>query len=163
MARGVMTNHQVLELLHLTPARLRELSRGIDDELLATPPDGDEWSPREVLAHLRACCDRWGEAATRIVREDGPTIQGINPRHWIKQTDYPTLAFSTSLRAFVRQRKALLGVLDPLDDAQWRRTGTTVGAGAPLTHSVYFYAEHLARHERTHVKQLAKMVGRLST
>ena len=153
-----MTNAQVLEQLRLTPVRLRELSRGVDDELLATRPAGDEWSPRDVLAHLRACCDRWGEAATRIVLEDDPTIRGINPRHWIEQTDYPSLTWGTSLRAFVRQRRSLLGVLEPLTDAQWERTGTTVGAGAPLTHSVYFYAEHLARHERTHLKQLATMV-----
>ena len=156
-----MTDEQVLEQLRLTPIRLRELSRGRADELLATRPEGDEWSPRDVLAHLRACSDRWGEAATRIVREDGPTIRGINPRHWITRTDYPTLAFSTSLRAFVRQRSALLRVLEPLDHDGWGRTGTTVGAGAPLTHSVYFYAEHLARHERTHLRQLAKMTAAL--
>ena len=96
------------------------------------------------------------------MREDGPTIQGINPRQWIKRTDYPTIAFATSLRAFLRQRTALLAVLEPLTDVQWQRTGTTVGAGAPLTHSVYFYTEHLARHERTHVKQLAKMIAALA-
>lgn len=163
MARGVMSNAEVLAQLRLTPVRLRELSRDHDDALLQRPPDGDDWSPRDVLAHLRACSDRWGEAATRIVREDGPTIKGINPRHWINRTDYPTVAWSASLRAFGRQRRALLGVLEPLDDAQWQRTGTTVGAGAPLTHSVYFYVEHLARHERTHLKQLAKMVAVLGS
>lgn len=163
MARGTMTSDEVLDQLRLTPVRLTALTRGVPARLLRTPPDGDEWSPNDVLAHLRACSDRWGEAATRIVREDGPTIQGINPRHWIKRTDYPTLAFSTSLRAFVRQRAALLDVLEPLSAAQWQRTGTTVGAGAPLTHSVYFYAEQLARHERTHLKQLAKMVTALAS
>jgi hypothetical protein len=152
----------VLDQLRATPLRLRELTSGVAPELLRTSPGPDEWSANDVLAHLRACSDRWGEAATRIIEEDRPKIRGTEPRIWITKTNYLDLEFAPSLRVFVRQRKALLAVLDPLSPDAWQRTGTLVGAGKPVDLTAYYYAERLARHERPHVKQIAKVVAALS-
>lgn len=157
-----MTAQQVLDQLRSTPLRLRELTTGVPPETLRTSPGPDEWSANDVLAHLRACSDRWGEAATRIVEEDCPRIRGTEPRIWITKTDYPDLEFAPSLRAFVRQRKALLAVLDPLSPESWLRTGTLVGAGKPVDLTAHTYAERLARHERPHVRQIARTLAALA-
>ncbi len=157
-----MTVQQVLDQLRSTPLRLRELTAGVPPELLRTAPGPGEWSANDVLAHLRACSDRWGEAATRIVVEDGPRLRGTEPRVWITKTNYLDLEFTPSLRAFVRQRKALLAVLDPLSPGEWQRTGTLVGAGKPVSRTVHTYAERLARHERSHVKQVSRTVATLA-
>ena len=154
-----MTVEQVLDQLRATPVRLRELTTGVPPELLRTPPAPDDWSANDVLAHLRACSDRWGEAATRIVREDLPTLRATNPVVWITKTNYLDLELAPSLRAFIRQRKVLLAVLEPLSPYQWQRTGTLVGAGKPFTTTAHAYADRLARHERPHVKQVAKAVA----
>ena len=156
-----MTVPQVMEQLRTTPARLRELTAGVPPQTLRTSPAPDEWSANEVLAHLRACSDRWGECATRIVEEDHPRLRATNPRIWITKTDYPELEFAPSLRAFVRQRKALLAVLDRLEPDDWLRTGTLVGAGKPVDLTAHSYAERLARHERPHVKQIARTLAAL--
>jgi hypothetical protein len=156
-----MTVPQVMEQLRTTPVRLRELSAGVPPETLRTPPAPDEWSANEVLAHLRACSDRWGECATRIVEEDHPRLRATNPRIWITKTDYPDLEFAPSLRAFVRQRKALLALLEHLEPDDWLRTGTLVGAGKPVDLTAHSYAERLARHERPHVKQIARTLAAL--
>lgn len=157
-----MTAQQVLDQLRSTPLRLRELTTGVPPETLRTSPGPDEWSANDVLAHLRACSDRWGEAATRIVEEDCPRIRGTEPRIWITKTDYPDLEFAPSLRAFVHQRKALLAVLDPLSPEGWQRTGTLVGAGKPVDLTAHTYAERLARHERPHVRQIARTLAALA-
>lgn len=157
-----MTVQQVLDQLRATPLRLRELTADVPSQVLRTAPGPDEWSPNDVLAHLRACSDRWGDAATRIVQEDGPKLRGTEPRVWITKTNYPDLEFSPSLRAFVRQRKALLTVLDPLQPEDWQRTGTLVGAGKPISRTVHTYAERLARHERSHVTQVARTLATLT-
>lgn len=162
MTASKMTVHQTLDQLRTTPKRLRELTSGVPPELLRTPPGPDEWSANDVLAHLRACSDQWGEAATRIVEEDRPTIRATNPVTWITKTDYLDLEFASSLRAFVRQRKVLLAVLDLLPPDHWQRTGTLLGAGKPLTLTAHSYAERLARHERSHVKQIARIVATLA-
>ena len=157
-----MTVQQVLDQLRSTPLRLRELTTGLPPDLLRTSPAPDEWSANEVLAHLRACSDKWGEAAIRIVEEDRPKIRGTEPRIWITKTNYLDLEFASSLRAFVRQRKALLAVLDQMQPDDWQRTGTLVGAGRPVELTAHTYAERLARHERPHVKQVAKIVTAVS-
>jgi hypothetical protein len=162
MAQPTMTVQQVLDQLRSTPLQLRELTTGLPPELLRMSPDPDAWSANDVLAHLRACSDRWGEAATRILEEDCPRIRGTEPRIWITKTDYLDLEFTPSLRAFVRQRKVLLAVLDPLQPADWQRTGTLVGAGKPVSLTAHTYAERLARHERSHVKQIARTVATLA-
>jgi hypothetical protein len=157
-----MTVPQVMNQLHATPLRLRELTAGVPSETLRTPPAPDEWSANEVLAHLRACSDKWGGCATRIVEEDQPRLRATNPRIWITKTDYPDLEFAPSLRAFVRQRKALLAVFERLEPEDWLRTGTLVGAGRPMDLTAHSYAERLARHERPHVKQIARAVAALT-
>lgn len=157
-----MTVQEVLDQLRSTPLRLRELTAGVLPEVLRTSPGPDAWSANDVLAHLRACSDRWGEAATRIVEEDSPRLRGTEPRVWITKTNYLDLEFTPSLRAFVRQRKALLAVLDPLQPADWQRTGTLVGAGKHVSRTVHIYAERLARHERSHVKQVSRTLATLA-
>ena len=52
----------------------------------------------------------------------------------------------------------LLG-LEPLPREGWSRAATVTGAGKVLERTVLFYAQWLARHERTHVKQVARIVN----
>jgi len=63
-----------------------------------------------------------------VLDEDEPTIRAINPRRWIKDTDYPALEFAPSLRAFSRQRAGLLALLEPLPPKAWTRTANVTGA-----------------------------------
>ena len=87
-----------------------------------------------------------------------PTIKAINPRTWIKQTDYLELEFQPSLRAFTTQRADLLAVLEPLPPDGWARAATVTGAGKVLERTVRSYAEWLVRHERPHLKQIERVV-----
>jgi uncharacterized damage-inducible protein DinB len=139
-------------------ARLITATASVDPSLLHTRTSSDEWSVNDILAHMRACADMWGNCIATILVEDKPTIKAINPRKWIKSTNYPDLAFTSSFQSFAAQRHDLLALLKPLAPEQWLRTATVTGAGAPLERTVLFYAQWLARHERTHVKQIERMV-----
>jgi hypothetical protein len=145
---------EVLSLLAETPTRIATLTDGLAPAQLRTAPGPDEWSANDVLAHLRSCADMWGGYMMTILAEDRPTIQAINPRAWIRQTDYLELEFAPSLRAFTAQRAALLAVLEPLPPEGWARTATVTGAGSPLERTVLDYADRLARHEQPHIKQI---------
>ena len=124
-----------------------------------TPPNHDEWSANDVLAHLRACADVWGNCIATIITEDTPTLRAVNPLTWIKKMDYLELDFRPSLRTFATQRADLMAVLEPLPHEGWSRTATVTGAGKPLQRTVLFYAQWLARHERQHVKQVEHIVN----
>lgn len=150
---------RLLGVLRATPVTLDATAREVPAERLRLPPAPGEWSAVEVLAHLRACADVWGGCIERVLNEERPVIRAVNPRSYVRRTDYPGLAFAASLAAFAAQRAGLLTVLDALPPGAWDRSAEVRGAGRPLTTTVFSYVERLARHERPHVAQIARAVG----
>jgi hypothetical protein len=151
------TSEQALTVLAQTPQRIVELTDGLTRAQLRASPGLGEWSANDVLAHLRSCADVWNGCIRRLLDEDHPTLRAINPTTYIKQTDYPDLEFAPSLRAFTAQRAEILKLLEPLPTEAWARSATVTGAGSPLQRTVLDYAWRMARHERTHCRQLAKI------
>ena len=153
---------QILTILKETPPRLAKLTAGLASAQLHTAPGDGEWSANEVLVHLRACNEVWGGYyIMTILAQDTPTIKAMNPRTWIKTTDYLEQAFQSSLRAFTEQRSKLLAVLEPLPPKDWTRTNTLLGAGKPLQQTLLSHADGLARHERAHLKQIERTLNAL--
>lgn len=153
-----LTSEQILTLLAEAPPRIAALTANLTTAQLQTRPAPDEWSANEVLAHLRSCSDMWGQAMMDILSKDSPTFKAVNPRTWIKSTNYPEQEFQPSLDAFTTQRTELLAILKPLSPESWLRSGTVSVAGKPLERTVMFYANWLATHERPHIRQIANTV-----
>ena len=148
---------QLLALLIAAPQRIAVATADLSPAQLRAAPTLGEWSANDILAHLRSCADVWGDCIARILAEDEPTYRAVNPTTWIKQTDYPQLEFSPSLAAFAEQRAALLAVLESLPPEAWSRGATVKGAGRTLRRTVFSYADWLASHERSHLKQIARL------
>jgi len=127
-------------------------------QLLASP-DLDAWSAYDVLAHLRACADVWSNRIAAILAEDQPALRAVNPRSWMKQTDYLDLEFRRSLRTFAWQRADLSSDPRPLTPKDWVRAATVTGAGKVREWTMLFYGQRLARHERQHGQQAARIVA----
>ena len=153
---------KILAILKATPPCLEKITAGLAPTQLHTAPSLGEWSVNEVLAHLRACNDVWGDYyIMTILSQDNPTIKAMNPHTWIKNTDYLEQEFQPSLRAFTKQRKKLLAILEPLPTKDWARTNTLIGAGKPLQQTLTSHADGLARHERAHLKQIERIINAL--
>lgn len=155
------SNETLLAMLAAGPPRLVEVTAGLSPAQLATPPAPGDWSIRDILAHLRACGDVWGGCIVTILNEDEPTIRAMNPRTWIRQTDYLELPYDVSFPAFAAQRAELLALLEPLPPEAWSRAATVTGAGRPLRNTLYSYVHGLAIHERPHLKQIARAAAAL--
>jgi uncharacterized damage-inducible protein DinB len=159
MANKYFPIEKILTILRETPSRIAEITAELTPAQLHTAPGVGEWSANEVLAHLRACNEVWGDFyIMTILAQDNPTIKAINPRRWIKSTNYLEQEFQPSLRAFAKQRRKLLSVLEPLPAKDWTRTNTLVGAGKPLQQTLMSHADGLARHEHRHLKQFQRVV-----
>jgi hypothetical protein len=158
-----LTLEQMLTMLAATPSRLAGLSEGLSPAQLVAPPKPGEWSARDVLAHLRACSDMWGKYIGEILSEDRPTIKAVNPTTWIKKTDHREQEFKPSLQAFTAQRAGLLAVLKPLEPEAWSRMAMVTGAGKPRERTVYTYAQWLANHEQSHLRQVERIVKTMRT
>jgi hypothetical protein len=156
--RGPLTTTQVLNVLSQTPPRLAALTADRVAAQLQTAPGRGEWSVNDVLAHLRACADVWGGCMETMIAQDAPTLRAVNPRTWIKTTDYPDEEFRSSLRTFALQRTGLLAVLEPLSAEGWSRPATVTGAGKVLERTVLSYGDRMARHERAHIRQIEQII-----
>jgi hypothetical protein len=160
VASEPLTIEQVLSLLAVTPTRLTALTAGLVPTQLHIAPNQDEWSANDVLAHLRACADVWGNCITRIIAEDKPALRGISPRAWIKKTDYRELEFGPSLHSFATQRAELLAILQPLPPEGWSRTATVKDmVGKVFERTVLDYGQRLARHEQAHLEQIERLAA----
>ena len=108
MPRTSIAVEEIVTMLAAAPERIAAVTKGLTEEQLHTPPSDGEWSINDILAHMRACADQWGDSIVTIVNEDHPTIRAINPRSWIKRTDYRELQFGESFRAYTDQRAELM-------------------------------------------------------
>lgn len=161
MAVESLSVDQTLTMLGRTPERIKALTAGLTPDQLREAPDPDGWSANDVLAHLRSCADVWGNCIAAILAQDRPTLKAIDPRTWIEKTDYREQAFMASLNSFRSQRSDLLAILESLAPESWLLMATVRGAGKPLERSVLDYARRLARHERTHIKQIERTAKRI--
>ena len=148
---------ETLALLTDGPVRIATAAERANAGALRTPPREGEWSPAQILAHLRACADVWGSCIATILAEDRPTIRAVSPRTWILSTDYPELQFQASLRAYAAQRADLVATLKPLPPEAWSRQAVVTGAGPVLERTLNWYAQGMATHERSHVKQIERL------
>ena len=151
---------EILARLAEQPKTIAALTARLSRARLQRAPSHGEWSLNHELAHLRSCSDIWGAYMATIAAEDHPTIRAMNPTTWIKETDYPNQDFAPSLAAYMRQRTKLMSFLRKLPREAWSRTALVTGAGKPRERTLMEYAMWLARHERSHVKHIARVVGR---
>ena len=161
MARESLSAEEIIGLLGGTAARVDALIVDVGTDRLRSSRQDGGWSANEVLAHLRACADVWGGCIETMLAEESPTIRAVNPRQWIKKTDYPRLEFATSLEAFRMQRARLMTILEGLGDDQWSRSATMTHSGAPIERTLQSFADRMAVHERRHLKQIEQIVRSL--
>lgn len=154
-----MTVEELHAVLSETPSRLTSLTATSTAAQLRLSPGFGKWSVTEVLAHLRSCSDVWGDAMEAILTHDHPTLKAVSPVRWIKSTNYFELDFATSFRSFTRQRMGLLAVLSQLSPDDWSRSATVTGGGRPIELTVRDYASRMARHERSHWRQIERTVA----
>src|SRR5262249_3308056 len=144
----------VVDLLKATPRRIASVTRGLSDAVLKRRPGEDAWSVAEILAHLRACSDVWGDSILRMIANDNPTLRYLSPRTWIRKTDYIGLDFQSSFSAFRKQRIELLKQLVALQSKDWSRGATFLRNKQEMTGDVYSYATRMAEHESRHCGQI---------
>ena len=150
---------EILEQLAATPEQIALLAESPDPELTTAAPDENAWSVNDVLAHLRACADVWGDSIAAMLSGDQPRIRAVNPRSLFDRTGYRELTFAESLQAFAHQRVELLGTLNALPESGWAASAIFYGMGSPVVRSVQSQSERMAHHERAHIDQIRRTIA----
>jgi hypothetical protein len=158
MSRPELTPSEIVDILRTSTDRLRLMTGGLSDAQTDETTAESAWSIRYILAHLRAADDVLGDQMMRIVAEDRPSWRRLSPRTYMRRTDYPSWPVPRALAALGEHRQRLLDVLEPLPHEAWQRTAlVTDHPGKVIDHTLRYYGDWLAGHEREHLAQIESM------
>jgi hypothetical protein len=147
-----LSRPQLIATLEQTPSTLAHLTSTLTDSALDFHSGPDEWSIREILAHL--VDDEMFVMRTRMERmmkEEGPSLASHDEKKWYAQRNTSRDTISELLHDFAQQRAASLGILTLLRDKDWTRTAFHPEYG-------HFTAEawlgSWVEHDLVHIRQI---------
>jgi DinB superfamily len=146
---------------HLThaPLRVETATRGLQTTQLYLRSDAEPWSVSDILAHLRACSDVWGNSIIAMLTRDNLTLRYVSPRSWMNKPLYREQAFDVALVSFTQERQKLVKALAELDEAGWLRRATFTGVSArQRDQTVLSYADRIVTHEQPHLDQIESLL-----
>src|SRR4030042_2424541 len=149
-----MNRQEIVDTLRALPDQIQTRVRGLDEEARRRRPAPDQWSVKEVCAHLRDSLEIDGERIRRMLEEDEPLIPGYDQEALAREGDYQNASMPlvlTALRAFSGGNAY---VLEGLSEEQWRRGGRHEERG-PI--NVGGYAEDQAGPGPRHLEQLRSL------
>ena len=131
------------------------LSRLEDADSVSDLHDG-EWSPVQVLAHVRAANDILEPRIYHVlVRENTPLV-AYDDGVWARVARYASLPITELLETMKHKRKELVYMLKGISPEDWQRTGTHEVRG-PMT--VFDLASYVADHDDEHIAQIEATIG----
>jgi hypothetical protein len=145
------------ELGRLIPI-LDALTAGLDATSARIRPAPDEWSPIEILGHLRDEETLDFGARLRVVLEGGSAFVPIAPERWVIEHRYRELELSTALDDLRKRRADSLSFLDSV--AAERLRAAVAHARLGSLSGLDLLAAWVA-HDRLHLQQLVATLTRL--
>ena len=145
------------------PRILDALLGDLDTGTWRERPAPTEWSPVEIVCHLRDEEVEDFGARVRVVVEDGTQFTPIDPERWAVERGYRDAVGPQALAAFAERRAASLTFLASVDSArltrgvEWKRGAQF---GFPQLSGLDLLAAWVT-HDRLHLAQLAATLARL--
>jgi len=149
MGNSRMENIAALGQTHTT---LVDLVGHVDDAALDYRPGPEEWSTREILAHL--VDDEMYVMRTRmerIIKEDKPDLAPHDEKHWHAHRNTTRDGRDMLLADFALQRAASMGIIEMLRESDWARTGYQPEYGVFTAEA---WLDHWVEHDTNHIRQI---------
>lgn len=152
------TRQDLIDALHATP----DILAGLLSSLLAKPgglppvPPG-EWSPVEIVCHLRDAQERALDRMRLMRDTENAVIEGYDQAAWAVDRNYKGDDVWRALEKFRSLRRVHVEELIQLPFEDWQRGGE---------HSEYGHitilgqSQHMVSHDAVHLRQLAGLAGR---
>lgn len=151
---------ELVQILATTHATLLRLVEGATDAALDARPTPEDWSVREILAHL--VDDEMFVMRLRLerlIKEDRPRLTPHDEHVWYVSRNTSRDALRELLADFSVQRAASLGIIALLRESDWARAGYHPDIGV-LTADEWL--THWVEHDATHLGQIETTLTRYS-
>ena len=143
--------NDLIESLATTPRRLRELLGDLADERAQPRPDSGDWTPVDMLLHVRASDAILAPRIPQILARPGVPLPDIDDRAYGDVLARAGLTVAEQLDAFTARRAELVALLRTLGPDDWSATGQHELRG-PIT--VRDVVGWIAEHEAEHLAQI---------
>ena len=140
------------------PAVLEALLAGLDPLDARTRPAPDEWSPVEILCHLRDEETEDFGARLRVIVDGAGEFAPIDPERWVEERRYREANLSDVLQTLRAHRQASLDLLASV--APETLTGSRPHRRLGRLSGLDILAAWVA-HDRIHLAQLAGTLARI--
>ncbi len=147
----------LIEALRQTYPALVILTSGIPDARLDYRSAPEEWTVREILAHL--VDDEMYVMRTRlerIIKEDRPHLAPHDEQVWYASRNTSRDALSELLSDFATQRAASLGIIAMLGESDWAREGYQPEYGAFTAEG---WLTRWVEHDTVHLRQIERTLA----
>jgi hypothetical protein len=140
------------------PLVLDALLKDLDDASWRARPAATEWSPLEIVCHLRDEETEDFGARLRVILEAGERFAPIDPERWAKERRYLEDDGLRALAAFRERREASLGVL--VSTSPTRLTAVVAHQRTGGLSGLDILAAWV-EHDRLHLAQLGATLARI--
>lgn len=113
----------IVDTLSATPVWLAAGLRNLPEDLARQAPVSPEWSPIQILAHLRASDAIMAPRVVQVLTRPQAPLAGFDERAWARVVERAGLPLDTQLAAFQARRAELVGVLRALSAQEWEIAG----------------------------------------
>ena len=148
----------LLSRLAAAPAHFQALLARLEDADSVTTVAAGEWSPHEVVAHMRATNDILEPRVFQVLVRPNTPLIGFDEDRWLQVLGYVKLPVTDLLQTMAWRRKELVNALRNVSPEDWERSGIHEVRG-PMT--VYVLATQIAEHEDEHLAQIVRATGDL--
>ncbi len=146
------SRNELIAALEQTGPALQRLTANVPDDALDFHVGPNEWSVREILAHL--VDDEMYVMRLRmerIIKEDQPHLTPHDEQKWYASRNTTRDRLDELLADFSLQRAASLGIVKMLRESDWARQGTQPEYG---TFTAEEWLGRWVEHDTVHLRQI---------
>ena len=142
----------VIDRLAAMPQTVRELVSGRSADELSRRPQGDFFSLRENVLHLRDIdVEGYEQRVVRILSEEHPFLSDIDGAKLAAERDYNAQPLAPALEAFAASRARSVERLRGLSETELGRTAELEGVGRVTLRELL---QRWLEHDAGHVKEM---------
>ena len=139
----------IVHTLQSQHADIHALLKHTTDTHASAQPAPDEWSIKQVVAHLSDAERLLSFRALWFARGEQAALPGFEPNPWVAATDANARALSDLLAEFDHVRAASIDLFANLDAVAWSRRGVASGNQVSVRALAWIIAGHELHHNRS--------------
>ena len=147
---------EMMAQMEKTPEEFAVLIRGKDDTLLSKRPDEKNWSPKEIICHLRDTDELFMTRFQTMITMDEPKFSPADADRWAEDRQYLRNDVQQALAALRRRRVEVLNFLRGLKPEQWERAGIHATRGRETLRDWFTL---MAGHDFNHLEQMRRALA----